>query len=114
MLLSSIELKHISEGNDIFEYYNPSIFVLNVEKANTSKLPVISSGIIVDSSLPEMEKFDDHLIAWYCNGGGIFNEILINEETALNTTHPIFIIDNAQISNLNNANINNDYYESLK
>lgn len=43
-----------------------------------------------------MEDYEDYIVAWYSDGNGNFQEILINEETAMSTTHPIFIIDNAE------------------
>jgi len=43
-----------------------------------------------------MDEYEDYIVAWLINGEGDYTELLINEEMAMNTTHPIFIIDNAE------------------
>lgn len=98
-LLGKINLTHKSinpQKSGEIETYIPAIFVVNVETADFSKLPIISPGTYVNSSLPGMEEYEDYVVAWYSDGMGGFNEILINEETAMSTTHPVFVIDNAE------------------
>ena len=98
-LIKTMDLTHRSTNPqkiEVIEKYIPAIFVINAEVADYSKMPIISPGIVVNSSLPGMDEFEDYVVAWYNNGEGGFNEILMNENTTMATTHPIFIIDNAE------------------
>jgi len=98
-LMGQVDMTHRStnpERNGETEQYIPAIFVVNAEIADLSKLPFISSGIYVNTELPGMQQYEDYIVVWYSDGSGGFNEILMSEETAMSTTHPIFIIDNAE------------------
>jgi len=98
-IVSSSDLTHKSQNsskNGDIEQYLPGIFLVNEKTADLSKLPLISSGVYVNSQLPGIDKFQDYLVVWYSDGKGGFNEILINESTAMNSTHPIFVFDNAE------------------
>ncbi len=98
-LVNNVDLTHRSTNPLRFgevENYIPAFFVPNLEVANFSKLPIISSGISVLTSLPDCEQYEDYIVAWYSDIDGNFNEILINEEIAMNTTHPVIIVDNAE------------------
>jgi len=83
-------------GGDDEEDYIPALFVVNAETADFTEMPIVSPGVYVDASLPESEEYDEYIVAWYPNEDGTFSEILINEEMAMNTTNPIFIVDNAE------------------
>jgi len=95
-LTGNVDLTHKSqnpEKSGEIEDYTPAIFVVNAEIADYTKTPIISAGTYVNSSLPGMAEFDEYIVAWVSNGQGEFDEFLINEETSMTTTHPIFIID---------------------
>lgn len=78
------------------EQYIPAIFVLNPEKADPTKNPIIGIGVDANEELPGMSKYEDYIVVWYYDDiSGSFVEGLMNEEMSMRTTHPIFIIDNA-------------------
>ena len=100
-LIENADLTHRSTNPEKIgevENYIPSIFVVNANIADYSKKPIISAGTYVNSSLPGLEKYDEYIVAWYPNINGGFTEFLISEKTAMTTTHPIFIVDNAEES----------------
>ncbi len=86
------------EEGEAVQQYTPAFFVVNAKNADATKRPLIALGTSVDDELSGMDQFTDYIVAWYANGDGSFEEILINEETAMNTTHPIYILDNAQFA----------------
>lgn len=86
------------EDNGKLESYIPAIFVANIQNADYSKQPFFSSGTYVNNQLSGVEAYQDYIVVWYADENGDFQEILMNEETAMRTTHPIFIIDNAEES----------------
>ncbi len=69
----------------------------NIENADYTKQPIFSSGTYVNNQLAGQEHYEDYIVAWFADSEGNFSEILLNEETTLTTTHPIFIIDNAEV-----------------
>lgn len=77
------------------ESYVPAIFVSNLNYLDASLQPLISSAFVVDSRSDET--LEDNIIGWYYEGeeDSIVNETLIDEESSLNTTNPLFFIDNA-------------------
>lgn len=87
-----------TETNGELETYLPAIFVANIERADPTKKPIFSAGTYVNNELSGVESYQDYIVAWFSNDNGGFTEILINEETAMSTTHPIFIVDNAEAS----------------
>jgi hypothetical protein len=101
-LISKVDLTHKSinpEKSGEIEDYVPAIFVVNAEIADFNKLPIISSGTYVTG----LEQYEEYIVAWYADENGNFNEFLINEETAMSTSHPVLIIDNADESLLKRA-----------
>jgi hypothetical protein len=121
-LVQNANLKHISNDSlksTTIEDYVPAIYMPNVEKADFNKKPIFCSGIEVNSNLLELEKYEDYIVAWYFDDNDVLKEILINEETALNTTNPVFIFDNADevMTKLSDSIITTSQsmrYESLK
>lgn len=84
------------DENGKIEEYIPAIFVANIKNADYTKQPFFSSGTYVNNQLSGAEAYQDYIVVWYADENGNFQEILMNEETAMKTTHPIFIIDNAE------------------
>lgn len=84
------------DENGKIEEYIPAIFVANIQNADYTKQPFFSSGTYVNNQLSGAEAYQDYIVVWYADENGNFQEILMNEETAMKTTHPIFIIDNAE------------------
>lgn len=98
-LLEKADLTHASTNpmnSGEIEAYVPAIYVPNAENADLSKQPIVGVGFQVKSDIPGMEKFEDYIVAWYYDPDGNLHEILLNEETAMNTTNPVFIINNAE------------------
>lgn len=88
-----------SGTGQVLERYIPAIFVVNAETADPNLPPIVSSGVYVNSELPETANFDDYIVAWIFDDHlGIWKEILVNEEMAMSTNYPIFIMDNAEES----------------
>jgi hypothetical protein len=69
---------------------------VNLENADMSKAPIISAGTCVNANIHPIEELEDYIVAWLITGEDEFQEVLISEEMAFETTHPIFIIDNAE------------------
>lgn len=110
-VISHINLTHISNNpNDPgLEQYIPAIFVINAENANPMETPIIGTGVMANEELPNMEDCEDCMIVWfYDNASGQFVEGLLSEEMALRTSHPIFIIDNADETLTERPKQNND------
>lgn len=99
VIVESASLTHTSlnpgdEGR--VEEYIPAIFVANIETADPEKQAIFSPGIDLNTEIPEVSEYEDYIVAWLIEENGTFEEILINEEMAMNTQHPIFIVDNAE------------------
>ena len=75
------------------ETYVPAIFIPNLDKIDATLQPIISPNIEVDSR--KDENIDDNIVAWYYDELGELKEIMLSEETSLNTTNPLFLLDNA-------------------
>jgi len=75
------------------EFYYPAIFIPNLEIINPDYQPITSPNIEADPT--KNEEIEDNVVAWYYNENGELNEILVNEETSLETTNPLFFLDNA-------------------
>lgn len=74
------------------EVYKPAIYVPNAENADLSKQPIVGVGFEVNTNLSGMEKYEDYIVAWYYDNEGNLHEILLSEETSMNTSNPVFII----------------------
>jgi len=77
------------------EIYVPAIFVPNADIADYNKRPLICPGVAVNSELDGAEEYEEYIVAWYLDENGEKQEIIINEETAMSTTNPVMIFDNA-------------------
>lgn len=84
-----------SKGN-IFEKYEPCIFVPNVGIAEPNKQPIFSPNIEVDCS--NNEDIEDYIVAWYFTLSGEKREVMLGEEHSKQTTNPIFLLDNGEIN----------------
>jgi hypothetical protein len=91
------------------EEYIPAIFLVNPELADFSKQPFITPGVAVNSEIAGLGKFDDYIVAWIADEDGDFHEVLINEEFAMTTNHPIFSVDNAENEMLNRKRAQNTF-----
>jgi len=99
MTLDKIDFSRNSSNplkQDFIEEYFPALFLVNPETADFNKKPFICPGIEVNSGIPGLEKFDDYIVAWFSDDKGNFYELLIDENFAMTTNHPIFSIDNAE------------------
>jgi len=106
------DLTHVSTNplkSGKIEEYIPAIHVPNAETADMNKQPLVSPGFEVNCELPGMEQYEGYIVAWYYDNKGNQKEILINEETAMNTSHPVFIIDNAEAEATNTKKSKIDY-----
>jgi hypothetical protein len=81
---------------ETIEKYAPSIFIPNLEGLDESKQPIISPNVEVNCD--NNKDLENTIIAWYYTKTGNLEEVLLSEETALNTTNPIFILDNASLT----------------
>jgi hypothetical protein len=84
-----------SKGN-IFERYEPCIFVPNISIADPDKQPIFSPNIEVDCS--NDEAIEDFIVAWYYMISGEKKEVMMGEEHCKLTTNPIFLLDNGEIN----------------
>lgn len=77
------------EGDMIYKQrqYTPGITVINISTCDKSLLPIICIG-------SEINK-DDAIIAYTINSNGSKSETTINESTALASSRPVIIINNA-------------------
>ncbi len=76
------------------EKYVPSIFIPNLDILDESMQPIISPNIVANSE--ENPELEDMIVGWYFTQEGSLKEILISEEESLNTSNPLFILDNAE------------------
>ena len=74
------------------EKYEPTIEVLNYEQANVNIQPVLSPNL--ECQLFE-DKYQDHIVAWVHQEKGGFEEIILGEETVINTTNPVFTVNHS-------------------
>jgi len=98
-LLKNADLKHSSTNplkSGVIEEYIPAIYVPNAGIADMNKQPIVGVGFEINTELPGMEEYEDNIVAWYYDENDKLNEILLNEETAIHTTNPVFIICNAE------------------
>ncbi len=77
--------------NETYNFF-PAVYIPNLAIADFNKEPIICAAIEVNSSLPEMEEYEGYIVGWYYDENNNLNEILINEQEAMNTTHPVIII----------------------
>jgi|GEM_PF-2157185 len=75
------------------EQYIPAIFIPNIEQVNSNLQPILSPNIEVNSN--KDESIDDNIVSWYYTESGELKEIILSEETSLNTSNPLFLLDNA-------------------
>lgn len=102
--INKTDLKHKSNNSlksGIIEEYVPAIHFVNLETADINKRPFICPGFEVKSELTGLEEFEDYIVAWFYDDEDKLHEILINEEMAMATTHPVLVIDNAEAELLN-------------
>ncbi len=80
------------------QYYVPSIFVPNIDLADPSLQPLISPNLEVNAL--EDESLEDNVVGWYYETAESENvsESLVDEESSLITTNPLFFIDNGVTS----------------
>ena len=80
------------------EHYVPAIFVPNLENADPGLQPLISPNVVVDSR--EDTTIEDNIITWFFENeqDEEVTEIMLSEQTALNTENPVFILDNASFN----------------
>ena len=69
------------------EIYEPAIYVPNFEIADYNAKALISPNIEV------LHEDEDYIVVWYFNNQGGIRQTIINEQTALETTNPIFILN---------------------
>lgn len=98
--IENIDLTHASTNPNNYgeiENYVPAIYVPNIETADINKQPIVCSGIEVNSELDGMENYEDYVVAWfYDHSNNQWVEFLLDEETAMKTTNPVYIMDNAE------------------
>jgi hypothetical protein len=85
----------------VVENYIQAIYIPNIEIADYTKLPIICPGLEVNVELSGNEGYEDYIVGWIKNDQGGFDEIILNEEIAMSTTHPVLIMDNAAIEMIN-------------
>ncbi|MGF7141233.1 hypothetical protein [Roseimarinus sediminis] len=96
--LKTIDLTHVSRNpykSGVVEKYIPAFYAPNIDVADFTKQAIISPGVEVNSELAKVAHLEDYIVCWIYNENGELQEFLINEEIAMKTTHPIFIVDNA-------------------
>lgn len=96
--IKNADLKHTSTNplkSGVIEEYVPAIHIVNLETADMNKQPLICPGFEVNSEIAGLENYEDYIVAWFYDENDSLNEILINEEIAMATSHPVFVIDNA-------------------
>lgn len=91
LLLENLDFSYGNTNNEVEQYF-PAIFVLNINSADFNKQPVICAGFEINTELPGMDTFEDYILAWYFDENDHLNEIIINEESAINTSNPVFIV----------------------
>lgn len=77
------------------EQYFPAIFIPNLAQIDPDKQPLISPNIEVDSR--NDESLEDNIVAWFYTEAGELQEIMLSEETATQTSNPLFLLDNAAV-----------------
>lgn len=75
------------------ESYIPAIFVPNADIADAGKQPIFSADIEADCS--NDTDLEDCIIVWYFDNG-VRKQALLTEAQSLETTNPIFLLDNAE------------------
>lgn len=94
------DLFHLSENPANLgerEDYIHVFHIPNVETADPTKYPIICPGREVNTNIPGNEQYEDFIVGWIRSENGGVNEIILNEEMAMNTTHPVIVIDNGQV-----------------
>jgi len=71
--------------------YEVGVRFYNYDKCDPSKNPIVCIGTEIPNSDPI---YDDNIVGWIIGEDGINKEILISEEFADNTEHPLFIVVN--------------------
>lgn len=71
------------------EVYEPAIYVPNFATADNQAKAIISPNIEV------LHDDEDYIVVWYYDREGELGQTIINEQTALSTTNPVFILDHA-------------------
>lgn len=95
ILGNNLLVRNSEEG--LSESYIPGMFIPNVLTAEANQKPIISFSEEVDTDKIGYENYEGYIIGWYMNENGNFDEILINEEMAMNTKHPLIIVDNIEL-----------------
>ena len=89
-------LTYSNSKDNIFERYEPCIFVPNISIADPDKQPIFSPNIEVDCS--NDEAIEDFIVAWYYTLSGEKKELMLGEKHSKQTTNPIFLLDNGEIN----------------
>lgn len=97
--VASVDLTHMvlnGNGNVEQEHYIPALYFCNIENADLNKMPILGTGIDVNEELPGMSKYEDCIIVWYYDTlTDEYVEGIMSEEMAIQSTNPVFIVDNA-------------------
>ncbi len=75
------------------EKYEPGIFIPNLKYLDKTKQPIISPNVEVDCS--KDPSIEDNIVSWYYSAEGELEEIILSEETSLNTSNPLFLINHS-------------------
>lgn len=78
----------------IHESYYPAIFIPNADTADVEKQPIFSANIEADCS--SNQNLEDCIVVWYFDRG-VRQEAILSEANSLQTSNPIFLLDNAEI-----------------
>ena len=81
----------------IAETYVAEIVCPNYEIADFDKDPIFCYGFEVNTYLEGLEDFIDFIPAWFETKNGETIEFLIDETTALNSIHPVYILCNGTL-----------------
>jgi hypothetical protein len=115
--INKADLKHKSNNplkSGVVEKYVPAIHFVNLETADINKRPFICPGFEVNIEMTGLEEFENYIVAWFYDDEDKLNEILINEDMAMATTHPVLVIDNAEEASMDIEQMNYDNSATLK
>ena len=99
-LSKNSSLRTDGDGDDYFDDleeglvydvdYYATVHIPNIETADMSLMPIISSGVNADGEAdPSVE---DNIIAWFTNEDGSISEIFVSEAEAMATTIPVMVV----------------------
>lgn len=89
------QYKKISSIDRLVTYdgveYEVGVRFFNFDRCDPNKNPIVCIGTEIPNSDPI---YDDNIVGWIIGEDGINQEILVTEEFAENTEHPLFIVVN--------------------